>query len=292
VDDFYPDRRTIERFRFGLVDASLRSDLPDSWERQVIAPAFLGSDTDRCPVLVDLLAIPDDERTQWCDLVHQQVLAGDEAHMSLLLEASCGAAVLASHLAKRLEIRLQAQDRPRQFRYFDPGTFLQLPRILGNDGMAWLLGPINAVQVPWAGQWTEVRRSDVNFNRPFQLNLAHMDAILRVGIINRVSAYLPPALDARSWVRQTAELDALVLRGRERHHLSQRDDLVAFARDVCLHHQRIDEHPRLHSLFEHLRNAKPEDELDYRELSSRLMPEDWAAMVADLEQQTQEGMSP
>jgi hypothetical protein len=292
VADFYPDRRTIVRFRFALVDASLRADLPDAWTQQVIAPAFLGSDTDRCPALVDLVAVPAEERAPWCDALHQQTLAGEDTALSLLLEAPCGTAVLASHLAKRLEIRLPGQDRPRQWRYFDPGTFLQLPRILGSDGLAWLLGPVNAVQVPWAGEWVEVIRPDHSHGQTFKLTLAHIDAILRIGIVNRVSVQLPPVRNAQAWIQQAAELDAHVLRGQSQHKLSQRDDLVAFARHMWVHHPRIDEHPRLQSLFDHLAHAQPDDELDYRELSGRLKPEDWAAMVAELEQQIQEGTTP
>lgn len=290
--DFYPDRRAIERFRFGLVDASLRADLPEAWDRRVIAPAFLGADTDRCPVLLDLLALPVDARAIWCDHLHQRTMAGEETPASLLLQASCDISTLGSHLAKRMELRLPGQDRPRQWRFFDPGTFLQMPRVLGDDGTAWLLGPITAARVPWAGQWSEVIRPDIKADKPFKLMPEHIDALLRVGMVNRVSAQLPPVVNAATWVNQTSALDAHVLRGLEQHKLNQRDDLVAFARDAWLHHPRIDEHPRLQHLFEQLRRAQPEDELDYRELSGRFKPEDWAAMVADLEQTTREGTSP
>lgn len=288
--DFYPDRRTVERFRFALVDASLRDDLPEAWERRVIAPAFLGADTDRCPVLLDLLALPVEERAIWCDHLHQRAMAREETPASLLLQASCGISTLASHLAKRMELRLPGQERPRQWRYFDPGTFMQMPRVLGDDGMTWLLGPVTAVQAPWAGQWSEVIRPGIKPDKPFKLMSEHIDALLRVGIINRVSAQLPPVLNAADWITQTASLDAIVNRGHEQHRLSQRDDLVAFAQHAWSHHPRIDEHPRLQHLFAQLRHAQPEDELDYRELSGRFKPDDWNAMVADLEQTTRQGI--
>jgi hypothetical protein len=288
--DFYPDRRGIERFRFALIDASMRTDLPDQWDRQIIGPAFLGPDTDRCPVLVDLLTLPAHDRAAWCDHVHQQTLAAEETLVSLLLEAACGIAALASHLAKRMELRLQGQDRPRQWRFFDPGTFLQMPRVLGDDGMAWLLGPIAAAQVPWAGQWSEMRHPARQSAKPFKMTPTHVDALLRVGIVNRASAQLPPVLDAADWISQTAALDAHVMRGMAQHQLSQRDDLVAFAQHAWSHHPRIDEHPRLQQLFAQLRHAQPEDELEYRELSGRLKPDDWKAMVADLERTTREGI--
>jgi hypothetical protein len=289
---FYPDRRAIKRFQFALVDASHREALPERWTPTVVAPVFLGDDTDRCPALVELTAVPDAECTDWCGALHHEVLALQDTRASLLLAADASAKRVTTHLAQRMVIHVPGQDRPRQWRYFDPGTFLQLPRILGDDGMAWLLGPIQSVQVPWAGEWTEVIRPEPRSARPFQLTVEHLDAIMRIGVVNRAAIQRPPPVSAKAWIRQTAEIDALVVKGLTRHDLTLRDDLVAFAHDAWVHHLRIDEHPRMQNMFDQLRQAQPEDELDYRELRSRLKPQDWAAMVAELQRDTQERKSP
>lgn len=115
---------------------------------------------------------------------------------------------------------------------------------------------------------------------------------MRIGLVNRAAIQRPPALNAQEWIQQASDIDAQVTKAQTRHGLSLRDDLVAFAHDVWAHHPRIDDHPRMQHLFDQLRQATPEDELDYRELRSRLKPQDWAAMVADLQRNTQEGKSP
>lgn len=289
ASDFYPDRRAIDRFRFALIDASMREALPAHWPQVIIAPTFLGNDTERCPALIDLSALPDPERANWCDEVQQQTLAFDETALSLLLCATSPIQALATHLARRMVIRTPGQDRPMQWRFFDPGTFLQLPHLLSDEGMAWLLGPIDAVQVPWAGHWTEVVGHMPTLQSQFQLRATQISALLRIGVVNRVAAQNLPAENASAWVTQCKAIDAHVLRAQFTHGLIHRDDLVAFAHDSWTHHPRIDEHPRMRALLNRLRQAQPEDELDYRELRSRLQEQDWAVMTADLQEQNQQG---
>lgn len=292
TSDFYPDRRAIDRFRFALIDAGMREALPTHWPKAIIAPTFLGDDTERCPALIDLSALPDSERATWCEEVQQQTLSRDETALSLLLSASLPCQVVAAHLARRMNIRIPGQDRPMQWRFFDPGTFLQMPHLLGDEGMAWLLGPIDAVQVPWAGHWTAVVGHKAPLHDLFQLGPTHISALLRVGVVNRVAAQSPPAENASAWITQCKAIDAHVLRAQSIHGLNQRDDLVAFAHDAWVCHPRIDEHPRLKALLNQLRQAQPEDELDYRELRSRLQEQDWAVMTAELQKHTQEDRTP
>jgi hypothetical protein len=115
---------------------------------------------------------------------------------------------------------------------------------------------------------------------------------MRIGVVNRAAIQRPPPVSAKAWIRQAAEIDALVVKGLTRYDLTLRDDLVAFAHDAWVHHPSIDEHPRMQNVFDQLRQAQPEDELDYRELRSRLTPQDWAAMVAELQRDTQERKRP
>lgn len=285
--------RTARTHRFALIDTSQREELPAHWAQHVIAPRFLGQDTDRCPALIDLQALHKDECAEFCAALDQQTQAREECQASLLIAAPVDAAVLASCLRDRIAIQMSPGDnRPKQFRFFDPGTFLQLPALLGDDGMVWLMGMMSSVLVPWAGQWTLYERPTPRSASPFKLSPEHRTAIMRIGLVNRAAIQRPPALNAQEWIQQASDIDAQVTKAQTRHGLSLRDDLVAFAHDVWAHHPRIDDHPRMQHLFDQLRQATPEDELDYRELRSRLKPQDWAAMVADLQRNTQEGKSP
>lgn len=286
--EFYPDRRAVERFKWALIDAAARENLPPHWPTTAVAPAFLGDDTDRCPTLVELTTLPAAERAEWCDDLHQEALTAKEARASLLIAADCSAEHLAAHLAQRMVIRAPEYDRPMQWRFFDPGTCLQMPRVLRRAGMAWLMGPISAFMVPWAGEWTLMTCPERNTElddaaiRQYSLKPEQLAALSRLSIINRVLMQGEPTRHAAEWVTQSERLDAIVLHAQS-HSLRQREDLAAYAHHAHTVHPRIHEHPRMRALLTQLRTAHPDDELDYRELTAAIEPEDWQTMAADLQ---------
>lgn len=285
MSEFYPDRRAVERFRFALIDATYREDLPSSWPCTVVAPSFLDDDTDRCPVLVDLPSLPDVERAEWCDALHEETLAMNDTRASLLLASDGTAQGVAAHMARRMTLRLPSQTHPMQWRYFDPGTLLQMPRVLGQAGMAWLMGPVSSIMVPWAGEWTRLDQpaspSPAQAST-FKLSDSHLAALLRIGIVNRAAMACPRPESAQAWVLQGQKLDHYIVQGQQ-HGLSQRDDLVSYALKAHHVHPRIHEHPRMSALLAQLQNAHTDDELDYRELIAAIAPEDWKAMAAELQ---------
>lgn len=285
MSEFYPDRRAVERFRFALIDATYREDLPSSWPCTVVAPSFLDDDTDRCPVLVDLPSLPDVERAEWCDALHEETLAMNDTRASLLLASDGTAQGVAAHMARRMTLRLPNQTHPMQWRYFDPGTLLQMPRVLGQAGMAWLMGPVSSIMVPWAGEWTRLDQpaspSPAQAST-FKLSDSHLAALLRIGIVNRAAMACPMPESAQAWVLQSQQLDHYMVQAQQ-HDLTQRDDLIAYALKAHHVHPRIHDHPRMQDLLTRLRNAHPDDELDYRELTAAIEPEAWRAMAAELQ---------
>lgn len=283
---FYPDRQTTEQFRFALVDATQRDALPPSWKQAVIAPSFLKEDTDRCPMLVDLCSMAGNQRAEWCDALHHETLNREETRVSLLLASASSLNATAQHLAQRLVVRGAGQSHPMQWRFFDPGTFLQMPRVLGLDGMSWLMGPVFSVAVPWAGEWTCLSRPKVDHPHDFQLAEDHIAGLLRIGVINRVLAQGAPPKNASHWVDQSAALDTCVRQGQERDGLLLQADLVSHALHAHTVHPAIHTHPRMRALLQTLHSASPEDELNYQELTCLLEPDDWQQMAAELEQLT------
>lgn len=288
MSTFYPDRQTTEQFRFALVDATQRGSLPSSWPQSVIAPAFLQDDTDRCPALIDLSSIGGPERAEWCDALHHETLSRKETRASLLFAARSSITAIARHLAQRLVLRPSGQSHPMQWRFFDPGTFLQMPRILGPDGMSWLMGPISTVAVPWAGEWTCLTATRAARHHVFRVNDRHTAALLRIGVINRVLAQGHPPKNASHWVDQSAALDVSVRQGQERDGLRLQTDLVSYALHTHTVHPAIHTHPRMRALLQTLHSASPEDELNYQELTCMLEPDDWQRIAAELEQPTQQ----
>jgi hypothetical protein len=270
----------MAEYRYAVVDASMRDALPQPCKQVPIAPRFLGGDTERCPVLVDLLSLTLHARGDMSDLLEVQLSKGEETLCSLLLASPIPLDRTATQLAQRISIQVEPGGPPKQFRFFDPGTFLQLPELLGEAGMAWLLQSAGSVLVPWAGCWT---RFDTPAHRPpFRLAQEHVQALLRVGVVNRVAAQLDPPATPQAWVSRCREMDRHVRRAQLAHGLNVQADLVAFAGHAAIHHPAFDSHPCIQRLLRQLREASAEDELDYRELTARLLPEDWRNLVRDL----------
>lgn len=278
------DHRLVERFPLALVDATLRGHLPSHWEQFVIAPAFLGGDTSRCPALVNLAGLPGEEIGPWCDLVQAQVMDRAETQASLLLASHQSADKVAAHLGQRIALDVVGGCRPMQWRFYDPGTFLQLSHLIGDAGFTWLLGPIQAVYVPWAAEWTLLEQPSTpeQFSAPrFRMEEVHLAALMRVGVVNRVLMQGEPATDAMTWIGQSRQLDACVVQGQA-HGLTKRDDLVAYALHALQWHPRIHQHQRLQAALRQLRQASADDELDYRELTALITPEEWGQMALDV----------
>lgn len=269
------DHHFFSKYRWGVIDASYRADLPDAWRPRVIAPRFLGNDSERCPVLIDLQALPEGDGYTLLD----RVAAGGDGPLSLALESDAQVERLLSHLRERLEIRDGAGEPPRQFRYYDPGTFLQLPQLLGDVGMRWLLGPVTAVAVPWCGEWSRYLRPNGVGTPSFNLR-DRLPELLRLSAVNRALVCLS-VVGQDDWCRK-ARITGQHIERAEAHGLAQRDDLVAFALHAWLHHPHFDDHPTIQRLLKEFANSAPEDELDYRELSARLEDGDWQKIAGDL----------
>ena len=184
-------------------------------------------------------------------------------------------------------LTLPGESVPKQLRYFDPGTFLQLPRLLGANGLAWLLGKIDSVILPWAGQWTHMNKPEP-IDRTFRLGADHLAALSRLGVVNRVLMQRAQPVDAEEWEQTCTKIDIHVQRAMVEHGLTQQADLVAFASHALEHHLSFDSHPRLVTLFQALRASTPEDEIDYRELTSRFTPEDWQQIRMEQQKQGQQ----
>ena len=260
MPDFYPDLRNIGRFRFALVDASLRDGIPAGVQQEVIAPAFLGEDTDRCPTLIALDSMPSSSRVAWCDELHSEVINREESRASLLIESDSSLKALASHMARRMALQTPGRDRPLQWRYFDPGTALQMPRVLGHVGLAWLMAPAKAWMVPWAGSWQPIAgpndASQQDLMR-FKLQSEHIAALMRVSVINRTLLQNDKPLTAQEWVDGSQQLDAIVVQGQTQHKLDHRDDLVAYAFHPWTTHLRILVHPHMQGPLRVIELKKP-----------------------------------
>jgi hypothetical protein len=287
--------RFFERYRYLIIDAERREEIPKSWAAAPIAPEFLKDDTARCPLLVDTASIPNAslsmilnrsaalDKALLLNRLETETAARQETLISLALASDEPFPRLRAHLTDRLQISPDPRKKPpRQFRYFDPGTFIQLPDVLGAVGFSWLLGPIDAVAVPWLGEWREYANPKDAGDLYFRLR-QHIEALQILNVVNRVLMQLPGLRDQQGWRDKGAGTRTIVAHARAAYGLDQRDDLVAFALHAWQWHPAFDRHPILQELLAKLAAAVPEDELDYRALTSCLNEADWQKVVSDLQ---------
>ena len=232
-------------------------------------------------MLLDLRVLGTRDAAELMDRLVSQTLRRESTVCSLLLATEAEQPIVQRHLSERIALQWSGSPTPRQLRFFDPGTFVQLPRVLGERGMAWLLGPVRSVLAPWAGQWSEYRHAP-NGRVSFRVDDSHRQALVALGAVNRVAMARERAADVDDWLARCEQIERHVLRAHRRHGLVQQADLVAFAGHAVDCHPDFDTHPVLVQLFAQLHEARPEDEIDYRELTSSLRPEDWAQVRRDL----------
>lgn len=287
------DRSVWRTHRYALVEACDRSSLPPGSPLHIIAPAFLGQDTARCPALLDLEAVSAHQRATWLQQAQEQTQARKPPLFRCLLQSQASPRDVAAHLTNRMTLRVSAERTPRQFRYLDPGTFLQLPALLGDVGMAWLFGNlVDTYTLSWAGAWCKVPRPPIALQdwARYQLTSDHWPMLLRLNHVNRVASQLPPPIDVQDWQQRCQTLYAHVQRA-EQYGLTREADIMGFTWHALRHHPRFDEHPRVQAALSAWREAlstrsgrdSADDELGYDEAMAHLTLDDWQRISADLE---------
>lgn len=280
--------RWLMAHRYAIIDATMRDDLPTDWSVQVLAPAFLGDDTERCPLLLDVQALTPQQQDDWFAQTLGQVTQGEEPLCSLLLESESDPTTLHRHLVSRLALAWPGEEQPKHFRFYDANTLAQLPDALQASGMAWLLGPVKVVSLAWTGHWWTLH-ADATQTAQRNLNDAQRAALLRIGTVNRIAGAMPAVNDLPEWINRCRTVTEQVQRAQA-HGLSDLPDIQAFVAQLQAVHPRIDSHPRWQALLQQWRQAAPEDELDYPSACAELTEQDWAQMAQELQQQ--EGTHP
>ncbi|MDR2324179.1 MAG: DUF4123 domain-containing protein [Acidovorax sp.] len=276
------DYRFFQRYRYAIVDAEWKGDIPEHWRAVPIAPSFLGKDIFRCPLLIDAAAIPQEECIALLVRLEEETAARADTFISLSLACEKPFRQVLTHLRNRLVIRSFLKNKPRQFRYFDPGTFIQLPDIFGNQGMAWLLGPIDAIAVPWLGEWRNYANPSDKEQWRFKLN-QYIERLQDISIINRVLVQIENIENQEQWREASKKIHHSVDYARRVYGLMNRDDFIAFSSHAWMHHPNFHQHPFLQKILSKLVDVSPEDELDYLELTSSLSESDWEKIAMDMQ---------
>lgn len=274
----------MNSYRFGLIEPQYRDDVPSEWKVVCVAPTFLGQDTERCPILLELASLGVTDRAALLSSIDAQLTQGQSATIRFFIESDLPIEKLAKHLASRMTVNSEEANVPLQFRYFDPAIFLQLSDLFGGEGMSWLLGPIQSIAVIWATELGVFCRDTSSSVSSFKIS-NWLDDLLGLNVINRSALQLPPPKTQNEWILRCRRLATSLNKARQKYRLVNRDDLIQFVLHSELVHRRFDEHTIIQRIFNTLDSAKSEDELDYVELTNRVSKEDWMGIVHDLDRQ-------
>jgi hypothetical protein len=282
--DAYQEYKNLNQHRYAIVDHTLRDTLDPNWEQAVIAPAFLDNDTGRCPVLVDTHSIDDIQKDTIFNTFTSATKEAKETLFSLLLASEKPIEAIAKHLALRLKIKQESVRRPQQFRYFDPLTFIQLPRLFGDAGMAWLMGPVSSIMVPCVGEFTVYPKPAAQAG--FSLNAQYIAGLHRISTINQVQndIDIPDVPNQQAWLTRADEIHGYINRARQ-HTITDMASTVLFCKHALLHHPKFDEHPKVQSILTALQSTNGDVGDEYIFLAQALTAEDWQQIANELSAQ-------
>ncbi len=235
------DHRLLARHQFALVAAERLNRLPACVKGRRVVRGALADSADLMPTLIELGGLVTEHVDQLLESFEKDNAAGDLPVFSALLESDASVEHLESHLAAT-QTRLGPRGERAWLRVHDPRVWLHLPRIFSSTELREVFGPMTAWTVFIGGGWitTQAPRDDGGRPGAGLAGAAQWAALERVGAINRVLATQGWSsrddLDAR-----TPAVDALLVRGRERHGLQRLADLVAYANLGMTVHPRFDE---------------------------------------------------
>lgn len=249
------------------------------WENlplRVLAPPGFEAQARQLPYLLAWQDLSDAQRPLAMRLLTDRDEALAVSICVGLLQADAAPAYVRAHLRQLLVPHFPDGARG-VFRFYDPVVFLHLGWMLDESRRSVLLGPVSAWTFPSGGAWfRQTTPSQGSHHVRFAPGEPAWRRIGRIGAIHAVLE-TEPAWRAEP-VLYGPQVEAWLARA-EAHGLSERDDLVAFARHGMLKHPGFDTHPEVLAMLQQCAGHPTR----YRRYSSLWSDADWQAIVRDLE---------
>jgi hypothetical protein len=274
------DGHALDARHFMLLDPlQVESDAALPWQNlplRALAPPGFEAQTRQLPYLLVWQDLSPVQRS----LVLRLLTDPDEAIAApmcvALLQADVEPAYVRRHLRQLLVPHFPGGGRG-VFRFYDPVVFMHLGWMLDDSQRTVLFGPVSAWTFPWNGDWfVQKTPSPGSHHVRFAPGAPVWRRIGRIGALYAVLETEP------LWSAEPALYGPQVepwLIMAEAHGLSERDDVVTFARHGLLKHPRFDTHPEVIATLRQCAGHPTR----YRRLTSLWSDADWQVIVQDLD---------
>lgn len=274
------DGHALDARHFMLLDPlQVESDAALPWQdlpSRTLAPPGFEAQARQLPLLLAWRDLSPAQRS----LVPRLLTNPEEAIAApmcvAVLQAEVESAYVLRHLRQLLVPHFPGGGRG-VFRFYDPVVFMHLGWMLDDSQRTVLFGPVSSWTFPWNGDWfIQTTQSPGSPHVRFAPGAAAWHRIGRIGALHAVLDTEP------SWRAEPAvygpQVEQWIIKA-ESHGLSERDDVVVFARHGLLRHPRFDIHPEVITTLQRCVGHPTR----YRRLTSLWSDADWQAIVRDLE---------
>ena len=262
---------------FALIDQVSAPELPSGLPIHPVVPKMLEKEAHLMPLLVDLHAADEKQRTtflQWMEDARD----GDDANpVGALLTTRHGLSRLKSHLAQRL-ILIMPGNKKYVLRYFDSRVFVHLLWILDSVRLSTLFGPIQTWSFWFSGAYRKVSAPTTSGAASLFVERPQGEHIQRIGLINQVLQKTPRPRDFETQQRLSPEISAYIKRAQA-YGWREQADLVGFA-ETCLNcHPNFDLHPSMQALIKGL----PAREAGFSDAIALLQPKELTQIAEEMD---------
>lgn len=246
---------------------------------RVLAPPGFEGQAGQLPYLLVWQELNPEQRSQ----VHELLLDSDEvvaAPMCVgVVRSDVTPGDVRRHLSHLLVPHFPNGERG-VFRFYDPVVFVHLDWILSESERTVLFGPVATWTFPVEENWYVAMPPAPG--SPYVRFAPGAEVWLRISRIGSLHAVLQ---SEHAWRNDPTlygpQVEPWLIKA-EKHGLSDRDDVVTFARQGLLRHARFDTHPTVSAALSQCAGHPAR----YRRLTSLWSDDDWLAIVKDLDLST------
>jgi hypothetical protein len=277
------DHQLFKKHRYAIVDRVAIDDAHEiDFKYEVIAPTFVGRDTERCPLLVDLHALTDEKKIQLLTLTQEQTTQGRPSLLSAFLSSSYEPDKMLAVLQHRITTTLPSGDKGF-LRFYDPAIAVHLPRCLDEASLNWFFRKVEALTFFLAEQWCTLSFSAQQERGSedewvFGLSSDSIRALTLLSLTNRAREQLVEKLDhPEKWLSVCIEIEKYFDLAHRRFGFTQAEDWIAFSVHGCTWHPHFYEHP---VVLEMIQTAGADN--TYADQSALLSADQWRQISAEL----------